>query len=72
MFFQDPTEQWCSLWGPTCDSMDCVYQKYQLPNLSVGDWLVFEDMGAYTMAAGSDFNGFQKPGCHYIITASDW
>lgn len=69
---KDAKESWCSLWGPTCDSMDCVYPSYKFPEMTIGDWLVFEDMGAYTMAAGSDFNGFQKPGCHYIITSSDW
>ncbi|EMS47779.1 Ornithine decarboxylase [Triticum urartu] len=29
-----------------------------LPEMSVGDWLVFDDMGAYTTASGSNFNGF--------------
>ena len=26
--------------------------------MRVGDWLIFDDMGAYTTAAGSKFNGF--------------
>lgn len=32
----------------------------QLPDgLSVGDWLAFENMGAYTVCAASQFNGFE-------------
>ncbi|KAK2724254.1 ornithine decarboxylase-like [Artemia franciscana] len=48
----------CSIWGPTCDGLDCVAQSVDYPLLEVGDWLVWEDMGAYTMAAAGTFNGF--------------
>jgi len=65
-------ETWCSVWGPTCDSMDCIYKSYRMPELSVGDWMSFENMGAYTVAAASDFNGFQKTPINYIIRAADW
>ncbi|KAF8631977.1 hypothetical protein AX15_002089 [Amanita polypyramis BW_CC] len=50
----------CSVWGPTCDSIDCVCPKTELPaGLQVGDWLGFDKMGAYTMCAASQFNGFE-------------
>ncbi|KAI0346239.1 ornithine decarboxylase [Trametopsis cervina] len=50
----------CSVWGPTCDSIDVVCPVTQLPSsLSVGDWLAFDNMGAYTICAASQFNGFQ-------------
>lgn len=55
-----------SVWGQTCDGLDCVMREVQLPVLAVGDWLLFKHMGAYTTAAGSDFNGFEKPGVVYI------
>lgn len=49
-----------SVWGPTCDSIDCVCPTTQLPRaLCVGDWLGFHNMGAYTVCAASQFNGFQ-------------
>ncbi|KAF5342208.1 hypothetical protein D9611_001186 [Ephemerocybe angulata] len=49
----------CSVWGPTCDSIDCVSPKTVLPaGLQVGDWLGFDNMGAYTVCAASQFNGF--------------
>jgi ornithine decarboxylase len=48
-----------SVWGPTCDSIDCVCPTTMLPEgLGVGDWLAFDNMGAYTVCAASQFNGF--------------
>ncbi|KAH9569844.1 hypothetical protein CY35_02G011200 [Sphagnum magellanicum] len=47
-----------TVFGPTCDGLDTVLQGASLPDLSIGDWIVFPDMGAYTAAAGSSFNGF--------------
>ena len=49
-----------SVWGPTCDALDCVCAVARLPAaLRVGDWLGFERMGAYTVCAASRFNGFE-------------
>ena len=49
-----------SLWGPTCDSMDCIMRSVALPSaLQTGDWLGFDNMGAYTICAASQFNGFE-------------
>lgn len=47
-----------TLFGPTCDGLDTVLRGVQLPRLDVGDWVVFDRMGAYTKCAGSNFNGF--------------
>ncbi|KAJ6736455.1 ORNITHINE DECARBOXYLASE-LIKE [Salix viminalis] len=47
-----------TVFGPTCDALDTVLTGHQLPELQVNDWLVFPNMGAYTAAAGSRFNGF--------------
>lgn len=50
----------CSVWGPTCDGIDCVCPTTRLPSaLEVGDWLGFRNMGAYTICAASQFNGFR-------------
>jgi diaminopimelate decarboxylase len=61
-----------TLYGPTCDGMDTLLRGYMLPELEVGDWLQFRSMGAYTLAAGSAFNGFdsQAVGIHYVMSAS--
>lgn len=63
------TEEACSIWGPTCDSIDCVSSKTYLPvsKLKVGDWLRWENMGAYTICAASQFNGFKQSKVVYTI-----
>eukprot|EP01116_Phalansterium_solitarium_P002578 TRINITY_DN1267_c0_g1_i1.p2 TRINITY_DN1267_c0_g1~~TRINITY_DN1267_c0_g1_i1.p2 ORF type:complete len:436 (+),score=168.42 TRINITY_DN1267_c0_g1_i1:218-1525(+) len=57
----------CTIFGPTCDSMDCIAKDIYLPELEVGEWLYFKNMGAYTTAAASPFNGFKShPNTFYI------
>ena len=47
-----------SVWGPTCDSIDCVRQIVDMPTgMGVGDWVGWGEMGAYTLCAASTFNG---------------
>jgi ornithine decarboxylase len=46
--------------GPTCDSIDVLYENIALPCLEIGDVLLFDSMGAYTTASASNFNGFPK------------
>jgi ornithine decarboxylase len=57
----------CSMWGPTCDSMDCLTKSMKLPQLTPGDWLIFDNMGAYTLVAASRFNGMNNPKALYLI-----
>ncbi|KAI8087831.1 pyridoxal-dependent decarboxylase [Gilbertella persicaria] len=57
-----------SVWGPTCDSIDCLNKSTRLPTLEPGDWLYFENMGAYTICAASQFNGFRKSEVIYTNT----
>ncbi|KAK3794571.1 hypothetical protein RRG08_003720 [Elysia crispata] len=61
-----------SVWGPTCDGLDCIMQECRLPEMEVGQWMYFRDMGAYTMCAGSTFNGMPRPSCFYICTSQLW
>lgn len=55
-----------SIWGPTCDGLDKILEEVELPELEDGDWIYFKDMGSYTLAAGSCFNGIPKPRVYYI------
>lgn len=59
-----------SIWGPSCDGLDRIIENTLLPVLDVGEWIVFSDMGAYTISAGSEFNGFKKPHCFYVCRES--
>jgi len=60
----------CVVAGPTCDSMDVLYEKvpYDLPlTLTIGDEVFIEGTGAYTTTYASvAFNGFQ-PLQSYVI-----
>eukprot|EP01137_Pigoraptor_chileana_P034172 Opistho-2@26302 len=56
-----------TLFGPTCDSMDIITTDALLPPLDVGDWLYFMNMGSYTSASSSEFNGFKRPTITYIV-----
>lgn len=48
------------MWGPTCDSIDCIKRNFRFPELDIGEWVVFKNMGAYTCCVATSFNGFQK------------
>lgn len=55
------TETWKSstLYGPTCDGFDCIAKNVLLPKLEIGDYVYFENMGAYTASGACDFNGIK-------------
>jgi len=57
----------CTIFGPTCDSLDCIAKDIFLPELEVGEWLCFKSMGAYTTAASSAFNGFKAQATTFYI-----
>src|ERR1700686_4033628 len=60
----------CVLAGPTCDSMDVLYEKqpYDLPiSLEIGDKVLIEGTGAYTATyAAVAFNGFAPLQTYHI------
>ncbi|HNX31272.1 MAG TPA: type III PLP-dependent enzyme [Holophaga sp.] len=56
-FKTGPTEM-CSVFGPTCDALDTLSMAEQLPELNLGDLVYSENMGAYTHASSTYFNGF--------------
>jgi ornithine decarboxylase len=43
--------------GESCDSIDEIHSDIELPILDIGDWLLYPNMGAYTIAGASCFNG---------------
>ncbi len=47
------------IYGPTCDTLDVLPRPLMLPSdIAAGDHVVFEDMGAYSVALRTAFNGF--------------
>jgi len=61
-----------SIWGPTCDGLDKVINAVNLPHMKMGDWIVFEDMGAYTIPVASTFNGFPIPKIFAVANQKIW
>ena len=55
-----------TFFGPTCDSLDCIYKDIQYQELNVGDWLYIINYGSYTIAPSSSFNGFSVSNKKYI------
>jgi ornithine decarboxylase len=49
----------CATFGPTCDAFDTISLADELPeDLQIDDLLYAENIGAYTLASATDFNGF--------------
>ncbi|KAM8966545.1 LOW QUALITY PROTEIN: antizyme inhibitor 1 [Pelodytes ibericus] len=61
-----------SLLGPSYDELDVIVDQCVLPELDVGDWIVFENMGSGTMNDQSVFTDFGKPSLYNFISFSDW
>lgn len=57
--FKEGEHKICAVVGPTCDSFDKITLSADLPvNLEVGDYLYTENIGAYSTASSTKFNGF--------------
>jgi len=48
----------CSVFGPTCDALDVVAMAENLPDLERGDFVYSVNIGAYSHASATYFNGF--------------
>jgi ornithine decarboxylase len=47
-----------AVFGPTCDALDTISQAEELPELRLGDLVYSENIGAYSHASSTRFNGF--------------
>lgn len=55
-----------TLFGPTCDSLDRLPGELGLPaDMQEGDYVLFDGMGAYSVAMSTRFNGY---GLHDVVT----
>jgi ornithine decarboxylase len=48
----------CAVFGQTCDGLDTISQAELLPDLEIEDLLFSENIGAYSNASATYFNGF--------------
>lgn len=56
----------CSVFGNTCDGIDRISASCPLPDVPIGTWFGYTNMGAYTSAAASSFNGFSVTKTTYV------
>ena len=57
--FKDGENKVCTTFGPTCDAFDTISLTDELPeDLQIDDYLYAENIGAYTIASATVFNGF--------------
>ena len=47
-----------AVFGPTCDALDTISLAEELPDLELGDFVYSRNIGAYTHASSTHFNGF--------------
>src|ERR1051325_7667547 len=48
----------CAVFGQTCDGLDVISQSEELPQLEIEDLVYSENIGAYSNASATWFNGF--------------
>lgn len=48
----------CAVFGPTCDALDTISLAEELPELQLGDYVYSRNIGAYSHASSTHFNGF--------------
>ncbi len=56
--FKDDEKKVCAVFGPTCDALDTISVAEELPELEIGDLVYAENIGAYSIASSTYFNGF--------------
>ena len=58
--FKNGEKKVCSTFGPTCDAFDTISLADELPeDIQIDGLLYAENIGAYTIASATNFNGFQ-------------
>jgi ornithine decarboxylase len=56
--FKNGPTQFCAVFGPTCDALDTIGLVEQLPVMDMGELVYSENIGAYSSASSTHFNGF--------------
>ncbi|KAH0521137.1 Ornithine decarboxylase [Microtus ochrogaster] len=68
----DKTYYSFNIWGPAYDGLVRRVEHCNLPNMHESEWLLIENMDAYTVAAASTFNGSQRPSICYVMSRLMW
>ena len=60
-----------SVAGTSCDSCDFLFKDSYMPELEIGDFLIFKNMGSYTKTCAVNFNGIPLPRTIYV-SSKNW
>ncbi|XP_056637570.1 ornithine decarboxylase-like isoform X1 [Diorhabda sublineata] len=61
------------IWGPTHESNDRLSETYHyLPDLKIGDWVILEEIGGYSLCISCGYNGFPIPNVCGVVNKKDW
>ena len=58
LLIKEGPKEICAVFGPTCDALDTISLAEELPDLQLGDLVYSENIGAYSHASSTYFNGF--------------
>jgi ornithine decarboxylase len=56
--FKKGATEICAVFGQTCDGLDTISQSEELPDLEIEDLVYSDNIGAYSNASATWFNGF--------------
>ncbi|GBN26685.1 Ornithine decarboxylase, partial [Araneus ventricosus] len=56
-----------NVWGQTCCAVDLLAKEQQLPELEEGEFIVWENMGAYNQVLCSTFCGVPYPASRHVF-----
>lgn len=59
-----------TFFGPTCDSLD-TFGEFDIPEIEIGDKMMFFHIGDYSITSASTFNGFAFPKMYYYLSDED-
>lgn len=66
--FKEGEKKISAVFGPTCDAFDTISIGEELPELEIDDLVYAENIGAYSIASSTYFNGFPPAKIAHINT----
>ena len=65
--YVSPKKYPTKIFGHSCDPKDKILNFTELPELKLGDWMMWKDMGDYTSSLANEFNGFHAPNTYVML-----
>lgn len=69
--YDRPCNLLSTLWGATCSPLDCIADRQLFFDARPDEWIIVDNMGAYSLVNACGFNGFGFPRVHYVVDPAD-